>query len=114
MGNMSTKPDDVEQDVWDAAQVVLNDYRNIFSPAYDGGFSKTELIEPIIAALLAGRELISTPSRESSDELATLAAKYLGMSDAELYQLINSRRALGIEDIRRLAGSIVSQSENDK
>jgi hypothetical protein len=64
----------------------------------------------------------STPSRESSDELASLAAKYLGMSDGDfahtlgLHELAFEQgvRREVFTDIKRLAGSVVSQARGDK
>lgn len=65
----------------------------------------------------------ATPSRESSDELASLAAKYLGMEEQAFLELVDpfstdyaatadggdSARAV-FADIKRLAGSVLSQA----
>jgi N-acetylglucosamine-6-phosphate deacetylase len=63
--------------------------------------------------------LVATPSRESSDVLAALAAKYLGMDDEVLDSLLSTKlnfvdRAILASDIKRLAGSVVSQARGDK
>lgn len=71
-------------------------------------------------AITAWNSRGATPSRESSDELAALAAKYLGMD------LVTFRDSTGyaegysdeceaiLADIKRLAGSVVSQARGDK
>jgi hypothetical protein len=60
-----------------------------------------------------------TPSRESSDELAALAARYLGMEVTDFALHTNSvdprdpNLVKTFEEIKRLAGSVLSQSGGD-
>lgn len=55
---------------------------------------------------------LATPSRESSDELAALAAAYLGMSEEDFGRSVSVDEVF--TDIKRLAGSVVSQARGDK
>lgn len=74
----------------------------------------------LISELIDAKLDVLRRSRESSDELAALAAKYLGMEAAELYRLVerdahSEPRANDVfDDIKRLAGSVVSQARGDK
>jgi Lar family restriction alleviation protein len=77
---------------------------------------------PELAGLMNEALAAATPSRESSDELAALAARYLGMTEAGFVSSVDDldqkERRLNLAgllaEIKRLAGSVVSQARGDK
>lgn len=111
---MIDKPDDVPQDIWkDAVDVAENLPSRVRS-------ENRKFAAIVIASLLVAERNGATPSRESSDELAALAARYLGMEVTDFALHTNSvdprdpNLVKTFEEIKRLAGSVVSQARGDK
>jgi hypothetical protein len=80
-------------------------------------------LKPTAIALLKDALGNATPSRESSDELAALGAKYLGMDLREFADAVGAQYEHGVVDpvlaaahalLKSFAGSVVSQARGDK